>query len=69
MNRVAEYIPGNRWIDCDVCGQTWRFADMRRPGPREAHAGLIVCPDDDSGLHPRDIRVEHRPEGRLRRVE
>jgi len=59
------YIPGDRKVDCDICGFTWRASQMRR-GVSGNQKGLIVCPRDFDELHPLEnkptIRREAPPE-------
>ena len=63
------YIPGDRLVECDVCGLTKRFTAVRRAGPREDQSGFIVCPNcGDDGRHPREDRPKNRAEGRLQRI-
>jgi len=62
------YIPGNRIVECDVCGLTYRFSEMRR-GIFGTQKGLIVCPFDFDGVHPNDARVPNKIEGTLKEVK
>ncbi len=66
---TKEYIPGNRKVECDVCGDWVRFAQAKRGAPGEAHAGLVVCPNDDDGRHLREDPPPHRGDGVLQRIE
>ena len=60
---LGVYLPGNRLVDCDICGFTYRFSEMRKI------RGLVVCPADaDEYPHPRDKAVTHRTEGKIRQV-
>jgi hypothetical protein len=67
MKRSRGYIPGDRLVDCERCGFTYRFSQMRRETERTSR-GLIVCPDCYDGPHPLEARVPNRPEGKLQRV-
>ncbi len=63
MPYAEGYIPGDRKYDCDVCGFTWRFSQMRK-GVAGSQKGLDVCPDcfdekrpyEDGGFKPRKER-------------
>lgn len=62
------YQPGNRLYDCERCGLTYRFNEMRREQTKGSK-NLIVCPDCYDGPHPRDEKIPYRPEGKLERIE
>lgn len=47
------YIPGDRLVECDICGFIWRRSDMRL-GVAEGQKGYIVCPRDYDPVHPRE---------------
>lgn len=64
MQQHRGYIPGDRLVDCDVCGFTYRVSEVRR-GVMGKQKGLIVCGPCFDPVHPREARVPHRPEGRL----
>lgn len=55
-----KYIPGNRYIECDVCGFTYRFSAMKK-GIAEGQRGWNVCPADYDPVHPRERRVKLTP--------
>ena len=67
MPYSREYIPGDRLVDCDRCGLTYRFSQMRRETERTSR-GLIVCPDCYDGPHPLEEKVIIKPEGKLQRI-
>jgi len=59
MTYQEAYIPGDRKVDCDICGFTWRASQMRR-GVSGAQKGLLVCPPDFDEEHP----LDHKPRPR-----
>ena len=61
------YIPGDRLVDCERCGFTFRFSQMSRETERTSR-GLVVCPRCVDGPHPLEERVRNRPEGKVPRV-
>jgi len=44
------YIPGDNWVECDVCGM-----DIYASDSKKRWDGLIVCPDDWEVRHPQDF--------------
>lgn len=58
------YIPGDRLVDCDICGLSYRRSQMRKGimGPQK---GLYVCPYDFDAVHPNEARVPYKQEGKL----
>lgn len=68
MFRSRGIIPGDRRVDCERCGFTYRFSQMRRETERTSR-GLVVCPTCFDGPHPLEERPRNRPEGRLPRVQ
>jgi hypothetical protein len=60
------FISGDRLVDCDVCGRTWRRTQMRKGVGQQK--GLTVCPDDFDGIHPLDLPIRNRPEGKLEEI-
>ena len=60
MSYTPGYIPGDRLVDCEVCGFTYRFSQMRR-GVARGQEGVIVCPDDFDPPHPNDKKPKIRP--------
>lgn len=64
MPYSRKYIPGDRLVDCDVCGFTYRRSQMRR-GVTGKQKGLIVCPDDFDSIHPNEGSVPNKVEGKL----
>jgi hypothetical protein len=60
------YVPGDRLVECDVCGFAYRRSDMRKGVGQQK--GLTVCPNDFDGVHPLDLPVKNRPEGRLEEI-
>lgn len=61
------FQPRNRLVECAVCGQTWRFSDMRK-GVMGKQKGLDVCPRDFDPVHPNEREVPYRKEGDLDEV-
>ena len=61
------FIPGDRIVDCDECGMTYRFSEMRK-GVAGNQKGLAICPDCFDEVHPHEHPVPHREEGRLREI-
>lgn len=58
MSRLLRtFIPGNRYVTCDICGFDWRFNDMQR-GINRQQKGLIVCPRCFDDVHPLDTPVK-----------
>jgi len=59
-----KYIPGDRKVECEVCGFVYRFSEMRR-GISDRQKGLEVCPDCFDLPHPLDtvpnIKAEKLP--------
>ena len=45
------YKPGDRKYNCDICGFTYRFLDMKKGISRE-QKGFDVCPDCFDPRHP-----------------
>lgn len=62
------YIPGDRLVDCDICGLAYRRSQMRK-GIFGNQKGLIVCPFDFDGVHPNDARVPFKAEGKLMEIK
>jgi len=48
--RNPGYIPGDHWVECDVCGFEYRQSVMR-----ERWDNLVVCPADYEVRHPQDF--------------
>lgn len=68
MAYSKQYIPGDRLVDCEICGFTYRFSEMRR-GVSGKQKGLVTCPLCFDPPHPRDtVKPRHRIEGRLKEV-
>lgn len=66
MNRI--YKPGDRWVECDVCGFGYRFSRMRL-GVAGRQKGLAVCPVCFDPIHPFDAyEPTIRKEGVLEKV-
>lgn len=63
MSKRAEntYISGDRLVDCQICGFTWRRSNMRI-GVSITQKGFIVCPDDYDEVHPLTNRPKIRKE-------
>lgn len=64
----GHYIAGDRKVDCDICGYTYRFTSMRI-GVSGKQIGLEVCPDCFDPEHPRDKPVVLRPAQPLAKVK
>ena len=61
-------IPGNRLVECQVCGFGYRFSEMRK-GIVTGQKGLDVCPTCFDRPHPRDKPVKIRPKRKLMEVK
>lgn len=48
--RNPGYIPGNPWVECEVCGLEYRQSQMRIRWD-----GYIVCPADFEFRNPQDF--------------
>ena len=64
---TGKYIPGDRKVDCDICGFTYRFSDMRR-GVSAGQKGYMVCPEDYDPIHPLDKTPRLRKKPKLPEV-
>lgn len=63
-----QYTPGERLVDCDICGFTYRFSEIRK-GVSGNQKGLNIGPDCWDAQHPRDIvKVKFRQEGKLKEI-
>lgn len=49
-SRNPGYIPGDHWVECDVCGFEYRHSVMK-----ERWDNLVVCPQDYEVRHPQDF--------------
>lgn len=67
MPQYRDYVPGDRLVDCDVCGFTYRVSEVRR-GVTGKQKGLVICTPCFDPVHPRETRVPYRPEGKLREI-
>lgn len=67
MPYSRNFIPGDRLVDCDICGLAYRRSQMRR-GIMGKQKGLIVCPFDFDAVHPNEARVKNRREGALEEI-
>ncbi len=63
----GKYTPGDRPVECDDCGYTWNFSDMRK-GVAGKQKGLNICPDCFDSVHPLDNIPKMRPAQPLRKV-
>jgi hypothetical protein len=62
------YIPGDRWVECDLCGFGYRFSQMRK-GVSGKQKGFNICPVCFDEKHPNeDYVVPVRTEGILEKV-
>jgi len=69
MSVSRTYVLGDRKVDCDICGYTYRFSQMRK-GVSGKQVGLNVCPDCFDEEHPRDIyKFEAKPEDVIQEVQ
>ena len=70
MPYTRKFIPGDRLVDCDVCGQTWRRSQMRKGVTKglRRQKNLSVCPDDYDPVHPNDERIPFKREGALEEI-
>lgn len=63
------YIPGERLVECQVCGFDYRFSEVTR-GVSGKQKGLIVCKDPCfDPVHPRDVKRVLRPKRPLPQVK
>lgn len=62
------YIPGDRLVECDICGLAYRRSQMRR-GIMGNQKRLIVCPYDFDEIHPNEAQVPYRQEGKLLEIK
>lgn len=53
----GRYIPGQNWVECDICGFKVRAGQTRYNSD-----GLLVCIKDWEPEHPQDYLVESRTE-------
>lgn len=67
MPQFRDYVPGDRLVDCDVCGFTYRVSQVRR-GVTGNQKGLIICQPCFDPEHPNDAPVPHKREGQLREI-
>ena len=63
MSYSNKYIAGDRLVDCDICGFTYRYSQMRKQD------GLTVCPKDFNKDQPRDTAPKPRTINPLPEVE
>lgn len=68
MKSQTRYIPGDRLVECDVCGFDYRFSEMRR-GVAKGQQGLEVCPVCFDRPHPRDEKVILRKKNPIPQVK
>lgn len=61
------YIPGDRLVECDICGFDYRFSQMRK-GIAKGQIGFNVCPTDFDLPHPLDNKPELRKKRKLPEV-
>lgn len=57
------YIPGDRWVECGVCGFDYRFTQMKK------QRGVAVCPECFDSPGRDDSTVEKRTEGKIAEVQ
>jgi len=55
------YIPGDRWVTCDICGFICRRSKARL-GISRQQKGLTVCEADFDPQHPLDDIPKRRKE-------
>lgn len=67
MNPGKHYIKGDRIINCDGCGFTYRFSQMRK-GVSGTQKGFIFCPECYDPLHPSEIPFTLQPKKPLKKV-
>ncbi len=67
MSFIKGYIPGDRLVECDICGFTKRRSQLRK-GVSSGQKGYYVCPDCFDGKHPLDENVKGRSEGKLEEI-
>ena len=69
MVNLRTWIPGDRLVECDVCGFDDRFSRVRK-GVSGTQKGFNVCPDCFSDKHPNEDWVfKHKPEGVLKEIK
>ena len=57
------YVPGDRHVECAVCGYAYPFSQMRR------QRGHITCPECYDAYQPLDYPVKIRKARALQEVE
>jgi len=69
MRRMdRRYIPGNRWVECDLCGFGYRFRQMRK-GVAGTQKGFDICPECFDEPNPGDKwKMPVKKEGVLEKV-
>lgn len=67
MPDFRDYVPGDRLVDCDVCGFTYRVSQVRR-GVAGKQKGLVVCTPCFDPVHPLEAPVPRKREGVLREI-
>lgn len=67
MNVSKHYIKGDRLVDCDICGFTFRFSQMRI-GVSGKQKGLVIGPDCFDPIHPNEIPFTLRQKKPLKKV-
>ena len=65
---TGKYIPGNRKYNCDICGFTYRFKELRK-GVAEGQKGYAVCPTCFDPVHPREKTPKIRKKTKLPEVK
>ena len=67
MPLYRDYVTGDRLVDCDECGFTYRISEVRK-GIMGKQKGLTICGPCFDPVHPNEASVPHRREGQLREI-
>lgn len=69
MSYSEVYIPGDRLVECEICGFEWRFSQMRK-GVSGKQIGFIVGPNCFDPIHPNEnFILTPKAEGILEKVK
>ena len=64
MKKITKkYIAGDRLINCDICGFSYRFSEMQK------QRGFITCPECFELAHPLDNKPKLRATPKMKEVK
>ena len=64
MKKISQkYIAGERIVDCDICGFSYRFSVMQK------QRGFVTCPDCFDIVHPLDNKLKLRAISKMKEVK